>query len=80
MPVVVVHPIPSLYLSSIHIASPVSTGLTCYHCNSEFDPRCGDPFDSYSLGIKNCSLEEGQEDHLGDLKATLCRKTVQKGI
>lgn len=55
------------------------SGITCYQCNSGFDPRCGDPFDPYSLGTINCSLKM-PPDHLSDTQAVLCRKTVQKGI
>ncbi|XP_020815216.1 uncharacterized protein LOC110189476 [Drosophila serrata] len=56
----------------------VTTALMCYDCNSEFDPRCGDPFEPYSIGEVNCSKQEPLE-HLKDkYKPTLCRKTVQK--
>lgn len=34
-----------------------TSAIECYQCNSEYDPRCGDPFDSYSLGKVNCSLK-----------------------
>ncbi|KAF6208266.1 hypothetical protein GE061_016720 [Apolygus lucorum] len=51
--------------------------LLCYQCNSEYDPRCGDPFDPYSLGTVNCSLIEPL-DHLQGMKAKICRKNVQK--
>jgi len=52
--------------------------IICYQCNSEYDPRCGDPFDSYSLGTVNCSFQPRLE-HLSHLKPTLCRKISQKG-
>ncbi|KAH8354887.1 hypothetical protein KR093_000467 [Drosophila rubida] len=56
----------------------VSTALMCYDCNSEYDPRCGDPFEPYSIGEVNCSKQEPLE-HLKDkYKPMLCRKTVQK--
>ncbi|CAH1101157.1 unnamed protein product [Psylliodes chrysocephalus] len=58
--------------------------LQCYDCNSEFDPRCGDPFNPYTIGIINCS-DRATPEHLVDpfdpdqkLKPTLCRKMVQK--
>jgi len=53
------------------------TSITCFQCNSEYDPRCGDPFDPYSLGKVNCSLLEPLE-HLPDAKPMMCRKNVQK--
>lgn len=55
------------------------SGITCYQCNSGYDPRCGDPFDPYSLATINCSLKI-PPDHLSDVPAVLCRKTIQKGI
>lgn len=54
--------------------------ITCYDCNSLYDPRCADPFDPYSLGYVNCSLRDIPE-HLKDKysRSVLCRKTIQKG-
>lgn len=56
-----------------------SSGLSieCYQCNSAYDPRCGDPFDNYSLGQVNCSMKPPLE-HLSELQATMCRKIIQK--
>ncbi|XP_077289647.1 UPAR/Ly6 domain-containing protein crok-like [Arctopsyche grandis] len=53
------------------------SGITCYQCNSGYDPRCGDPFDPYSLATINCSLKQPL-DHLSEDTAVLCRKTIQK--
>ncbi|XP_058804072.1 uncharacterized protein LOC131671579 [Phymastichus coffea] len=50
--------------------------VVCYQCNSEYDPRCGDPFDPYSLGTVNCSFQPRLE-HL-DVEPVLCRKISQK--
>lgn len=54
-----------------------SSAIMCYHCNSEYDPRCGDPFNSYSLGVVNCSVTPRPE-HITE-EPTLCRKIMQKG-
>ncbi|XP_018393566.1 PREDICTED: uncharacterized protein LOC108772526 [Cyphomyrmex costatus] len=51
--------------------------IICYQCNSEYDPRCGDPLDSYTLGTVNCSFQPRLE-HLSHLEPTLCRKISQK--
>ncbi|KZC07065.1 hypothetical protein WN55_08950, partial [Dufourea novaeangliae] len=51
--------------------------IICYQCNSEYDPRCGDPFDPYSLGTVNCSFQPRLE-HLNHLEPTICRKISQK--
>ncbi|OAD53823.1 hypothetical protein WN48_08796, partial [Eufriesea mexicana] len=53
--------------------------IICYQCNSEYDPRCGDPFDSYSLGTVNCSFQPRLE-HLSFLEPTLCRKISQREL
>lgn len=57
----------------------VGEAIICYQCNSEYDPRCGDPFDPYSLGTVNCSFQPRLE-HLSHLEPTLCRKISQRGI
>ena len=59
-------------LSSIHHGE----AIICYQCNSEYDPRCGDPFDPYSLGTVNCSFVPRLE-HLNHLEPTICRKISQ---
>ncbi|CAG9855565.1 unnamed protein product [Phyllotreta striolata] len=58
--------------------------LQCYDCNSEYDPRCGDPFNPYTIGIVNCT-DRNTPEHLIDpvdpnrkLEPKLCRKIVQK--
>lgn len=56
---------------------PVTSAIECYQCNSEYDPRCGDPFDEYSIGKVNCSLKPPLE-HLPGQTPVLCRKTTQK--
>ncbi|XP_066582999.1 UPAR/Ly6 domain-containing protein crok [Prorops nasuta] len=50
--------------------------IICYKCNSEYDPRCGDPFDPYSLGTVNCSFQP-RLDHLSQYEPTICRKISQ---
>ncbi|KAK1119773.1 hypothetical protein K0M31_013187 [Melipona bicolor] len=60
-------------LSTIHHGE----AIICYQCNSEYDPRCGDPFDPYSLGTVNCSFQPRLE-HLSHEKPVLCRKISQR--
>ncbi|KAK6633905.1 hypothetical protein RUM44_004512 [Polyplax serrata] len=51
--------------------------ISCYVCNSEFDPSCGDPFRPYTIGVLNCSLSI-KPDHIAGQEAKLCRKIVQR--
>lgn len=65
-----------IVLSALVLRSRVEA-ITCYDCNSEYDPRCGDPFDPYTLGQIDCN-ERHPLEHLPGSNATLCRKLVQK--
>ena len=47
-------------------------------CRADGDPKCADPFDNKSFPITDCKIEKNRK-HLGDLKATMCRKVRQKG-
>lgn len=69
-------PLSTLFLCCVEL---VANALVCYDCNSEYDRRCGDPFDPYSIGLVNCSKQDPPE-HLKDRnKPILCRKTTQRG-
>ncbi|XP_031841551.1 UPAR/Ly6 domain-containing protein crok [Nomia melanderi] len=60
-------------LSSVHHGE----AIVCYQCNSEYDPRCGDPFDPYTLGSVNCSIQPRLE-HMKHMEPSICRKISQK--
>ncbi|XP_063705697.1 uncharacterized protein LOC134834837 [Culicoides brevitarsis] len=66
-----------LALIAFAIGISASNALLCHSCNSEFDPRCGDPFDSFSIGQVNCSYLNPLE-HMPGVEPVLCRKTTQK--
>jgi hypothetical protein len=53
------------------------SGLSCYDCNSRTDPRCGDPFDKFSIATVECSQKI--MPHLKNMSAISCRKITQKG-
>ncbi|XP_028164728.1 uncharacterized protein LOC114355892 [Ostrinia furnacalis] len=56
----------------MHDLISTSSSIFCYDCNSAFDPRCGEEFDPFSLGVVNCSLRDPPE-HIPDVESTLCR-------
>ncbi|CAG5052687.1 unnamed protein product [Parnassius apollo] len=49
-----------------------ASSIFCYDCNSAFDPRCGEEFDPFSLGVVNCSLKDPLE-HIPEVESTFCR-------
>ncbi|VVC98429.1 unnamed protein product [Leptidea sinapis] len=40
--------------------------------SSAFDPRCGEEFDHFNLGVVNCSLKD-PIDHIPPMESTFCR-------
>ncbi|XP_072939901.1 UPAR/Ly6 domain-containing protein crok-like [Epargyreus clarus] len=54
------------------IFSLTASSIFCYDCNSAFDPRCGEEFDPFSLGVINCSLKDPPE-HIEPTEPTFCR-------
>ncbi|XP_021951888.1 uncharacterized protein LOC110848860 [Folsomia candida] len=53
-------------------------GIKCWVCNSFNDLGCGDPFDNSSFPITDCDAELNKRANLQGVKATMCRKLVQK--
>ncbi|KAF2360602.1 hypothetical protein FHG87_008643 [Trinorchestia longiramus] len=67
-----------LFLCAIYIAAfQGAMAIKCWHCNSEFDPFCRDPFDNRTAKPKDCSEEE-ELPHLRGIPATMCRKIRMK--
>ena len=56
----------------------IGDSIKCWVCRSDGDPKCADPFDNKSFPITDCKIEKDRK-HLGNLKATMCRKVRQKG-
>ncbi|XP_060870072.1 protein quiver-like [Metopolophium dirhodum] len=50
--------------------------IICYKCNSKYDPRCGDPFNPYTIGLVDCNITD-VPSHLKGKEPVICRKTVQ---
>ncbi|CAB3255878.1 unnamed protein product [Arctia plantaginis] len=59
-------------VASLLCSAKYASSILCYDCNSEYDPRCGEHFDPFSLGIINCSLKDPPE-HLEVGEPTFCR-------
>jgi len=66
----------SLFLFYI-ISIQSGDSIKCWVCRSDGDPKCADPFDNKSFPITDCKIEKDRK-HLGNLKATMCRKVRQK--
>jgi len=66
-----------LISTNLLILSP-GTAISCYDCNSKFDPNCADDhFVSATLGTVDCDHLE--RPHMKDMEAKYCRKVVQFG-
>ncbi|XP_050664569.1 uncharacterized protein LOC126965145 [Leptidea sinapis] len=59
-------------LVSILFSVKYASSIFCYDCNSAFDPRCGEEFDHFNLGVVNCSLKD-PIDHIPPMESTFCR-------
>jgi len=57
--------------------------IKCWECNSNYDKRCGDPFDGDSSAIVDCDQKQHtmqflpKQDNGSAYTATVCRKTYQ---
>ena len=41
--------------------------LKCFQCNSKLDPRCGEPFNNYTIALVDCDQQrENDIPHLDD--------------
>lgn len=69
----------NLFIALLLFMCFIQTGLSikCYDCRSDWDPKCGDPFDNSTVPFKDCN-QEPDLDHLPNLRPTMCRKIRQK--
>jgi len=46
--------------------SSVSPGsaIKCWECNSQYDMRCGEPFDNYTVALVDCDQRRDKVDHI----------------
>lgn len=57
--------------------------IKCWECNSNYDKRCGDPFDGDSSAVVDCNQKQHEMHFLpkqangSAYTATMCRKTYQ---
>ncbi|XP_049948821.1 protein quiver-like [Schistocerca serialis cubense] len=54
-----------------------STGIKCWECRSDTDPKCADPFDNSTVPITDCK-QEPDLPHLKGIRPKMCRKIRQK--
>ncbi|GAU88860.1 hypothetical protein RvY_01479 [Ramazzottius varieornatus] len=48
--------------------------ISCYECNSHYDPRCDDHFDNLTYPLTDCKYKV--KPHLGLSGAPMCRKAI----
>lgn len=61
-----------------HVVFLAAYSIKCWHCRSDADPKCADPFDNSTLAIMDCK-QAPVPVHLPGAQATMCRKIRQKG-
>lgn len=50
--------------------------ISCWRCNSAYDPNCADPFDNITSVVVNCDMRH--LPHFPGVRAKVCRKIIQK--
>lgn len=56
----------------------LASGIKCWDCRSDADPKCSDPFDNTTFAITDCKKLEPLS-YLPGAYPTMCRKIRQKG-
>ena len=53
--------------------------IKCFECNSKLDPRCGEPFDNFTIALVDCEQQrENDIPHLGDEELAMWNREVDE--
>jgi len=65
-----------LLLTCFSLYFTCALAIHCWDCASNINPGCGEPFNNASFAMVDC--DQRVMAHLGNKKASICRKIVQK--
>lgn len=58
---------------------PGVVAIKCYECNSKLDPRCGEPFDNFTIALVDCEQQRDNDiPHLGDEELAMYNRPVDE--
>ena len=59
--------------------SLAGAALKCWSCNSKYDPRCGEPFNNFSMAMVDCDQQKGVDvPHLTDNVLTFYNRDIEE--
>lgn len=71
-----------IFVTAYIISALVSPGvgaLKCFQCNSKLDPRCGEPFNNYTIALVDCDQQrENDIPHLDDKELNLYNRELDE--
>lgn len=75
-------PMAVIFVTAYIISALVSPGveaLKCYQCNSKLDPRCGEPFNNYTIALVDCDQQrENDIPHLNDKELGILNRELDE--
>ncbi|XP_044739542.1 protein quiver-like [Chrysoperla carnea] len=69
-----------VFLSCFAIQNSIGYSIKCWECNSDFDPKCGDPFDNSTIPITDCAQRKPNLDYDPVVNSHSCEKKIQTDI
>lgn len=58
---------------------PGTVAIKCYECNSKLDPRCGEPFNNFTIALVDCEQQRKNDiPHLDDEQLGIYNREVDE--